>query len=378
MMRGINSDPRCVGSAGARFIIWLTEVQAFDIEGRNKEPTPVETAPKENTGTLLKRTGTLFGVVSKVLNANQNGEPNHIKMRREAEESDQTYRIAVRRLDRQRLGLEERIEEALKLLQRWESERLAAVKTGKKLYVVPPTFCWLMAMIFSPVLLQYQGTLNNLPKSLEATLERSATLIAAYQPDADLKALIERYRTGPFKPRPQVYESMFHEEPDVVFGIDLRKWYEVWNTGDDKRSPIPPVFTAMLSAMDQFYVRTSDDSDKRKAWIYEVPLSAVHHLRETLNAVEAGTGFSNELFANFDGPVITNALKLWFLELNPPIALYEGWDDFRKLYPSVGQAAVAEGQVTEQQRLENIGAALLRLPKVHLLVLDVLIQHLNG
>jgi hypothetical protein len=36
----------------------------------------------------------------------------------------------VRRLDRQRLGLEELVEETLRILQHWEAERLAAVKTG--------------------------------------------------------------------------------------------------------------------------------------------------------------------------------------------------------------------------------------------------------
>ena len=71
------------------------------------------------------------------------------------------YRIAVRKLDRQRLGLEERIEDVLKKLQRWEAERLQAVKT---------------------VLLQFHGTLSNLPRALEAPIERSASHIAAYLP----------------------------------------------------------------------------------------------------------------------------------------------------------------------------------------------------
>lgn len=69
-------------------------------------------------------------MVSKALTTNANGEPAYVRARQEAEEADHNYRVAVRKLDRQRLGLEERIEETLKLLQRWESERLRAVKTG--------------------------------------------------------------------------------------------------------------------------------------------------------------------------------------------------------------------------------------------------------
>lgn len=78
----------------------------------------------------MKRSNTLVNVVAKALNANGHSEPAHIKARREAEEADQAFRVAIRRLDRQRLGVEEKIEDTLKTLQRWETERLRAVKTG--------------------------------------------------------------------------------------------------------------------------------------------------------------------------------------------------------------------------------------------------------
>ena len=75
----------------------------------------------------------------------------------------------MRKLDGQRLGLEEYIEDALKNLQRWEAERLQAVKT---------------------VLLQLHGTLSNIARALEAPIERSASHIAVYLPDST--------RLGPF------------------------------------------------------------------------------------------------------------------------------------------------------------------------------------
>lgn len=77
----------------------------------------------------MKRSNTLVNVVAKAL-ANNQSEPAHIKARNEAEEADKAFRVAIRRLDRQRLGVEEKIEETLKTLQRWETERLRAVKTG--------------------------------------------------------------------------------------------------------------------------------------------------------------------------------------------------------------------------------------------------------
>jgi hypothetical protein len=295
--------------------------------------SPTKLAPV--AGNLLRRSNTFLNVVSKALATNPNTEPLHVRTRVEADAADREYRVAVRRLDRQRLGLEERIEDVLKVLQRWETERLQAVKT---------------------VLLQFHGTLSNLPRSLEPPLERSASHIAAYLPDSDLSALIERYRTGPFRPQPQVYESVAHDESDVLFGIDLRRWSEGgWGSPHNEaqpKPPIPPVLTALLDGLNQVYPRMSNDVgessvrsvpdthiycahlEKRKAWIYQVPLPAVHHLRESLNAIPPEQPIPADILTKYDAPVLASTVKLWLLELDPPIALWEGWEDLRRLYPN--------------------------------------------
>jgi hypothetical protein len=309
---------------------------------------------------LLKRSGTFANLVQRAMASNNNQEPPYVKARHEADEADREYRIGVRKLDRQRLGLEERIEETLKTLQRWEADRLRAVKT---------------------VLLQFQGTIANIPKALEPSNERSGTLIAAYQPESDLTALIERYRTGPFRPAPQVYESVSHDEADVVFGIDLRKWAEGGWDGlqnpDEKKPLIPPVLKALLDSMIAAYRNIPEDTERRKAWIYEVPLSAVHHLRESLNAIPPDQPIPADMLSKYDAPVLASTVKLWALELDPPLALWEGWDDIRKIYPSVGSAAKADDEAATQQRIQDLSTALQRLPRVHLYVLDAIIQHLD-
>ncbi|KAJ6518693.1 hypothetical protein C8R45DRAFT_807571 [Mycena sanguinolenta] len=335
--------------------------KAFDLGTKSTEMT-VASPTRQQSDPNVKRPNAFnfANLVSKALTA-RDAEPAYIKARNEAEEADNAFRTATRKLDRQRLGLEERIEDTLKLLQRWEIERLRAVKT---------------------VLLQYQGTLSNLPKSLEPSLERSGTLIAAYLPESDLNALIERYRTGPFRPEAQVYESVSHVETDVVFGIDLRRWAEGgWDTvssGEPRKTDMPPVVPSMLTALSEAYKKLPTDIERRKSWIYEVPLPAVHHLREALNAVPIEEPVPAELFAPYDAPVIAGTVKLWLLELDPPLALWEGWDDIRKLYPSVGAAAKSEGAEAETQRITDLGTALQRLPRVHLSVLDALVSHLRN
>ncbi|GBE86582.1 predicted protein [Sparassis crispa] len=310
-----------------------------------------------------KRTTASFAsLVSRALNTNQNGnEPSHVKLRRDAEVADREYRIAIRKLDRQRLALEERIEDTLKTLQRWELDRLRAVKT---------------------VLRQYHDAVALFAKAYEPSLERSDTLIAAYQPEADIKALIEQHRTGPFRPTPQVYESVAHDESDVVFGLDLRRWADsgYWHAsptaGEEKRDEVPPVLTLLLAALNEAYPKLSSDIEKRKTWIYDVPLPGVHHLRETLNAVPPEQPLPNDVLGKYDAPVLASAVKLWALELDPPLGMFEGWDEFRKLYPTVGSYKADESPSNEQHILD-VQIALQKLPKIHLLVLDTIIKHLK-
>jgi hypothetical protein len=218
--------------------------KAFELgkPSTKEEPplSPTKLAPV--AGNFMKRSGTFLNVVSKALATNPSTEPLHVRARLEADTADREYRIAVRKLDRQRLGLEERIEDTLRVLQRWETERLHAVKA---------------------VLLQFHGTLSNLPRALEAPLERSASHIAAYLPDSDLSALIERYRTGPFRPHPQVYESVAHDESDVLFGIDLRRWSEGgWSSLHEEvenKPLVPPVLTTLLDGLTQAYLQLPND-----------------------------------------------------------------------------------------------------------------------
>jgi len=61
------------------------------------------------------------------------------------------------------------------------------------------------------------------------------------------------------------------------------------------------------------------------------------------------------------------------------VVLYEGWDEFRKLYPTHGRVLVIEGEEKEdhEKKLTEVGNALMKLPRVHLYVLDRVVKHLK-
>lgn len=116
-------------------------------------------------------------------------------------------------------------------------------------------------------------------------------------------------------------------------------------------------------------------TERRKTWVYEVPLPAVHHLRETLNSIPPEKDIPEDIVAKYDAPVLASTIKLWALELDPPLCMYEGWDEFRKLYPTVG--AVKEEQPSEEKHIHELQNALQKLPRIHLFVLDAIVKHLK-
>lgn len=196
-----------------------------------------------------------------------------------------------------------------------------------------------------------------MPARLGDLQQSTALSVEAFNPEADLKALIEGNRTGPFRPKPLVYESMETDVPEVNFGIDLRKWYgdQGWRTivraPPRPRGAVPDVLEGLISGLQQKYQDVShdgeissrpcfaqgadqDSSDRRKAWLYEVPLVETHVLRNAINDVRLTSDQIAEIAKRFNAPVIAAAIKLWLLELNPPVMGWEGWEDAKGVYPA--------------------------------------------
>ena len=107
-------------------------------------------------------------------------------------------------------------------------------------------------------------------------------------------------------------------------------------------------------------------AERRKAWLYETPLSAQHHLRSALNDPNT---LDPALVDKFDLPVVASVTKLWLLELDIPIILFSHYDEYRSLYPKRVGAEVVDVPA------KAIADHVSRLPPVHLEVLRVLMQH---
>lgn len=124
-------------------------------------------------------------------------------------------------------------------------------------------------------------------------------------------------------------------------------------------------------------------AERRKAWLYEVPLGAQHALRSILKCVPphlprrrrtSPDRFSRArsnpsslalddsdlavLLAPFDLPVLCATVKLWLLELEIPVVTYSAYDELRALYP---RRTAGEGEVEAGKVADVVG----KLPRVH-------------
>jgi hypothetical protein len=131
---------------------------------------------------------------------------------------------------------------------------------------------WQVTLLFTwrvptdqAVLKQYEVALARLPDRLGDLQQSTSLSVEAFNPEADLKALIEGNRTGPFRPKPLVYESLETDVPEVNFGIDLRKWAgdQGWRTmvrtPPREKGAVPEVLEGLLAGLVQLYQDLPDE-----------------------------------------------------------------------------------------------------------------------
>lgn len=409
-----------------------------------------------SSGGGLKRSGTISHALSNAFSkasevpAFQNlraavgglAEPRHLRLRRDAETAEQSYKSSVRQLDRARCSLEEILMEHFDLAERWESSRLLAVKR---------------------VLVAYNAAFSEMAPTIAASLQHTISLESLVDPRASLHHIIASAQTGSYHPHAEVFHPYYHDDPSSLagagtagFGMDLVAFMRAETlaiedgdinigvragAGSHKGLPaIPIALAALLVTLERRYEDKDSwpvsekeeeksaslllNEEKRKAWIYDVPLANSHACRDAIiyhlqgNSVpgaDIGAGLDNKL-KRFDGPTLAATVKLWALELVDSLVPKEFWDSVAATYqaavdqerdsrvkPSKTVAEEESPELSSSQSpsttekgksraegldpvleekirkgvLTDLGVILSQLPKIHLVCLDAIIGHLS-
>jgi RhoGAP domain len=151
------------------------------------------------------------------------------------------------------------------------------------------------------------------------------------------------------------------------------------------------------------------NAEKRRAWIYEVPLRSIHTLRfaliAALRAQRPEQEILSHLLARADPPVLAALVKTWAMELEETLVPQSCWDTVWSIYraaaaqedealkklagekksdekaeekpaPQAPTLSTEDQQKIEQGILDDLKVVLTKLPKIHLSCLDALIKHL--
>lgn len=286
---------RLIGNVGSSFVnsskmSYQWRPKAFKLADVPEKKLPVSrtfSLPTSDSSSDSPVVGTINEYLSgwNVLNNQHPNETPADRLRREARESDDKYKVGVLKLDEMRCEMEEAIQLHLRFLERCELDRLKAIKT---------------------VVLDFSGTIGNVIPTLRSTVDHMILYQETIQPAGDLRYLLENYRTGRFAPKVVTYENYYNKVDEQTFGVDL----EARARADKKRVPI--IVTTLLTYLDHHYPDLEGDEARRGVWLADAPLAQVHKLRAQVNN---GKSFSLEVLADFDVPTVANLLKLYLLEL---------------------------------------------------------------
>lgn len=243
---------RLIGSVGNTFansskMKYQWRPRVFQITGTPEKKKPLDRMTSLSS-TLDSSDSPTIGSVGDMLsgwNPLNNPYPNETpieRLRRESAETDERYKVGVRRLDLLRCNLEEALIDHLKFMERCELDRLRAIKA---------------------VILDFSGSISNVIPSLQSSVDNMMLYQETVQPLGDLRYLLENYRTGAFVPHVQVYDNYYntvdgnahsshssipYPKADYIieqtFGVDL----EARARADRKRVPI--IVTTILTFLD--------------------------------------------------------------------------------------------------------------------------------
>lgn len=304
-------------------------------------------------------------------------ESNISKLQREIFELDEKYQEAVQNLDEERCSLEQRIYEVLEFVQMREKERLREVRD---------------------TLIKFTNTLNTLVPSLHQSFQRMGMHSTNIDPTNDLDYLIERYKTGPFCPKPIVYVGFFGNSRKQSFGVDLKyvpfiidefinyiadEKNVLGSSQDSAETPIGGTvdFPSIDGTAQGAYTSrlTSSTSRDVLASLWSDSQSSITEIQELRQLINTGEKFDGDaIFPKYSLQVVISTFRELLLELPDNII---GYDAMKAMYArqstlNDNKSKLEDVKTKTEQKISDFVKLLGILDRDDLAGLKTLISHL--
>ncbi|KAG2233548.1 hypothetical protein INT48_007150 [Thamnidium elegans] len=196
------------------------------------------------------------------------------------------------------------------------------------------------------------------------TYDRISLFQETVKPEQDISYIIEQYKTGPYCPRPMIYENYYYgSATEQTFGVPLEEVAQIYG------SYVPPIVSKGVKLIDAGLAVTNNSNEKHKAcetvWSNIIPPKEMNKVCEKLDNL-VGVKLK-EALEKFDLNLLANLIRVYLLELPECLLTFDLYEPVKLLY--------ATQQGTES-RLTSISKLLATLPSANYHTLKTLSHHL--
>ncbi|KAG2208543.1 hypothetical protein INT47_010239 [Mucor saturninus] len=294
-------------------------------EQDNTEHTLLEVPSSSNNGPV--------GVLGNILGRMKMDSTTkaHVEMK----EADTVYQNKIKAVDRMRRSLEETLVAHFNDMEALEKERIEKIKHA---FIT-------MASALSNTLPMFKETYNRITLFQE-------TLKA----DQDIHYIVEQYSTGPFCPKPMIYENYYHgSATNQIFGVPLEEVAQIYG------SYVPPIVHKGIQLIDAGLITDKGDES---IWLDIMPVKEINLICEKLDGL-VGSQLKTAL-EGYDMHVLANLIRVYLLELPECLLTFDLYDPVKLLYAQQDTAG----------RLVSLSKLLATLPSANYHTLKALSHHL--
>lgn len=169
------------------------------------------------------------------------------------------------------------------------------------------------------------SSLSNTLPMFKETYNRITLFQETLKPEQDIHYIVEQYRTGPFCPKPMIYENYYYgSATDQIFGVPLEEVAQIYG------SYVPPIISKGIKLIDAGLSVTNKDKACEEVWSNIIPVKEMNVICEKLDG-QVGNQLKT-MFETFDLNVLANLIRVYLLELPECLLTFDLYDPVKLLY----------------------------------------------
>lgn len=203
------------------------------------------------------------------------------------------------------------------------------------------------------------SALSDTLSMFKETYNRVTLFQETLKAEQDIHYIVEQYSTGPFCPKPLIYENYYHgSATNQIFGVPIEEVAHIYG------SYVPPIVSKGIQFIDTGLSVTNTIKTSEKVWSHIIPVKEMNTICSELDGL-VGIQLKTALEA-YELDMLANLIRVYLLELPECLLTFDLYDPVKLLY----------AQQDATGRLMSISKLLATLPSPNYHTLKALSHHL--